>query len=172
MLVLDGGAVVAVGQWVQAPASLFRNYEQDRRNARAAIEGDGVVPELASLIVRVNRQAGLAGFQDRASVEATLQSVGYLAILERLSILYGDYADIERLCREALGFARWKGVAAIVFLVSFTLVVAWLVLQGPGLFWPLVALAVIAVASAAISAAAWVLESLIYNRLTAIFQRY
>jgi hypothetical protein len=172
VLVLDGGALVAVRQWLQAPATLFRNYDQDRRKARAAIEGEHVVPALAGLIVRVNRQAGLEGFQDQATVEATMQSVGYLASLQRLSGLYGDYADIERLCREALNYARWKGIAAIGFLVSFTLVVAWLVLQGPSFSWPLIATAVFAIASSVLSVAAWAQESLIYNRLTTIFERY
>lgn len=169
-------AIIAMRHGLRAPTTVYGHHAESRRRTRAAIESDGVLPELAALIVRVNSRAVRDGLDlegaDTERIADTLASVGYLQSLGRLSDLYGDYSDLGRYELDIVASARIGGLAAAVFLLAFVADISWLALNGLSLQWQTIAPTGLALVACVVWATNWVQQTVLQNRLTRLYRKY
>lgn len=160
----------SVGRAIRAPTVVQNAFSNMPGKARAVIEGDHVVPRLASLINAVNEESLRAG---AVGAEAGLQRIDYLEDLEKLSEYYADYTDASRLPNEMERWLRWKGVAAVLFLIGFAELMVLVAISGVDFH---LSIAVTGWALTIVGVTAWVISTLqeaaASNRLSAILTRY
>jgi hypothetical protein len=183
-VVLILGAFATFGHGWLASGRLFATYRDDRARTKAAIGGDHILPNLASLIAEVNAEvsqavAGGSSFVSREALSDTdtlvsnLQWAGYIQHLDALSRLYAEYARLDGLFDGAVTWARRKGVSTGISGVALVVLGSrWSLAHShiPDLITALAGIVMLLALGGA--ATCWVEESYLRNRLSRLFRTY
>jgi hypothetical protein len=176
-LILASPAVGAIATGIRAPDTLQNRFEESRRNTRATIEGDRIVPRLGDLAFDLQETGGSDGSAGedarRESVRARLQKTDYMNAVEELSVLAADYRDLQRFQDEAQRWSRLKALAAGAYLAGF--IYPAVVASLDGLDFPRPPLLVsmgVAGLGAAFAVTFFVQETGSRNRLVGIVRKY
>lgn len=165
VVVISGG----IFRGLRAPDLVYARYAANRQTARAAIEGDAIIPSLTALMGDVSDRA----LEDGVDVATSLQRVRYRPALGRLSAYYGHLTLLDALPREIERWIRLQAASLAIFVVGALVVLAPAAIDGLMLAAPATTIGyVFASTGLILTFALAVLEANARNRLVSILEVY
>lgn len=165
VLIVSGGLFRSL----RARDIVYKRYSADRQAARAAVEGEAIIPALVALMGDVISRS----IDDGVGLTETLQQTHFRPALARLSECYTDLQLIDRLPRTIARLIRWQGVAIGIGVASAVEIltpycVSPLMLPAPATIagYTLVTLSVACTLALAVG------EGRRRDRLVTVFQKY
>jgi hypothetical protein len=177
LIVLVVGAIAIASRSFTAPRRLDESLSSRLHRVRAAIEGEHVVPALVDMMGRVIRELPRGALDDSENlaghVRSGLQTVEVIPELRRLTDLGRDYADTDRLYGTLETAERYRGWAAVAFVITLLTPGAEAMLIKIDVPDPLVWIsAPFLVVSAVLIVVAWIAATRIGNRLARLCRKY
>ncbi len=178
VIVLAGGAFRSIQRAFAATDVLDARFTDRQRRARAGLESDYIIPQLARLLVNAAERLPSWSLTQMTENELAqlmqdeLQNVDYIDDMRQLGGLARDYEWIAASYDGAERWARIRGFAGILVLAALVYPGIWLAGnrgKANAVLWVSVAAGMAATACMLIS---WVVETRLRNRLVRLCRRY